>query len=107
VVRVEGDLAHVGPWVALQVNALLSNGVSPREIGVLYRKEAENSPQRTAVTQHLRSQGIAISEDAQNASAVRVVTVHRAKGLEFDYVFVLFLGPNDFPEPRGDPEEER
>jgi superfamily I DNA/RNA helicase len=107
VVRVEGDLRHVAPWVALKINALLSTGIDPGEIAILYRKEAEHSPQKSSVLEHLRSQGIAVSEDEEESPALRVLTIHRSKGLEFDHVFVLFLGPRDFPDPRGDPEEER
>jgi superfamily I DNA/RNA helicase len=107
VYRIEGDLRHLGPWIALRVNALLSSGVQPEQIAVLYRKEAENSPQKSSVIEHLRSQGIAASEDEEDLFSLRILTIHRAKGLEFDHVFVLFLAPRDFPDPRGDAEEER
>jgi ATP-dependent exoDNAse (exonuclease V) beta subunit len=81
--------------------------VQPEQIAVLYRKEAENSPQKSSVIEHLRSQGIAASEDEEDLFSLRILTIHRAKGLEFDHVFVLFLAPRDFPDPRGDAEEER
>jgi superfamily I DNA/RNA helicase len=107
VIRVTGELRYVGPWIALQVNALLEAGEDPSEIAVVYRKDAENSPQKAIVLEHLRSQAIAVSEDEEELGAVRTITIHRAKGLEFNHVFALYLGPRDFPDPRGDPEEER
>ena len=107
VIRVAGELRYIGPWIALQVNALLDSGEEASGIAVLYRKEAETSPQKTAVLDHLRSLGTAVSEDEEDGESVRVITIHRSKGLEFNHVFVLFLGPGDFPDRRGDPEEER
>ena len=107
VIRVEGELPYVGPWVALQINALLDGGEDPSEIAVVYRKESEKSPQKSVVLEHLRSQGIAVTEDEEEAGAVRVITIHRAKGLEFNNVFVMFAAPSHFPDRRGDPEEER
>ncbi|MHB1702433.1 MAG: ATP-dependent helicase [Acidobacteriaceae bacterium] len=38
---------------------------------------------------------------------VRVMTVHAAKGLEWDHVFVVGCNEGVFPGKRGDPEEER
>jgi DNA helicase-2/ATP-dependent DNA helicase PcrA len=47
----------------------------------------------------------------QDAEAVRLTTVHQAKGLEFDVVFVIGLADGQFPLRRaieaGDVEEER
>ena len=46
-----------------------------------------------------------------NAEAIKLTTVHQAKGLEFDIVFVVWLADGQFPGRRsieaGDVEEER
>ncbi|MEE9234117.1 MAG: ATP-dependent DNA helicase [Candidatus Acidoferrales bacterium] len=41
--------------------------------------------------------GIDLPEGTDNSDAVQLMTVHTAKGLEFDSVFVLRLNRNDFP----------
>jgi len=41
------------------------------------------------------------------AAGVRVMTVHAAKGLEWDHVFVIGVNEGVFPGKRGDIEEER
>ncbi len=46
----------------------------------------------------------AMSADGQ---AVRLMTIHQAKGLEFAVVFVVGLEDGDFPSARSDLEEER
>ena len=108
VFRTAGELRYLAPWIARRIVDLITlEGVAPSQIAVAYRKEAENSPQGSSVADHLRSQGIAATEDEEELAAVRVVTIHRAKGLEFDHVFVLFLGKGHFPDPRGNVEEER
>jgi len=38
---------------------------------------------------------------------IRFLTVHGAKGLEFQHVFLMYLGDRIFPDPRSDEEEER
>ncbi|MFQ5662959.1 MAG: ATP-dependent helicase [Terriglobia bacterium] len=46
---------------------------------------------------------IALGEERGPADAVQLMTVHAAKGLEFDSVFVLRLNRNDFPVRRRRP----
>ncbi len=46
---------------------------------------------------------INLSEDTDNRDAVQLMTVHAAKGLEFNSVFVLRLNRNDFPTTRRHP----
>ncbi|MCF8527494.1 MAG: ATP-dependent helicase [Candidatus Nanopelagicales bacterium] len=43
-------------------------------------------------------------EVAPGADAVSLLTVHKAKGLEFPYVFVPFVSENSFPGGRGRPQ---
>jgi len=45
-----------------------------------------------------------MSADGQ---AVRLMTIHQSKGLEFAVVFVVGLEDGDFPSARSDLEEER
>jgi len=48
---------------------------------------------------------------ADNAAAIRLTTIHQAKGLEYDVVFLIGLADGQFPSRRaidaGDIEEER
>lgn len=64
----------------------------------------------TALQTHLDAEGEQIVEEG--AEAVRLSTIHQAKGLEWDVVFVLWLAENMFPSARAiaDPDglaEER
>lgn len=43
----------------------------------------------------------------EKRDAVKIMTVHGAKGLEFNTVFVVGMNQNIFPSKRGDLEEER
>lgn len=43
----------------------------------------------------------------EERDAVKVMTVHASKGLEFDTVFIAGMNQNVFPSKRGDIEEER
>ncbi len=43
----------------------------------------------------------------EESNAVKVMTVHASKGLEFDTVFIAGLNQDVFPSKRGDIEEER
>lgn len=44
---------------------------------------------------------------AKDGEAVRLMTIHQAKGLEFPVVFVVGLEDGEFPSARSDLEEER
>lgn len=46
-------------------------------------------------------------EDDPAPNQVRVMTIHKAKGLEFDNVIVAHVGGNSFPIPTADLREER
>lgn len=47
------------------------------------------------------------SKSSSNKDGVQLMTIHRAKGLEFPIVFVVGLVENIMPSKRGDIEEER
>jgi superfamily I DNA/RNA helicase len=104
---VEGAMRYAAPWIALQVHQLLESGVNAGEVAVIFRKEGYGSPQESLVTQHLKRVGVPVTADPQERAAVRVLSIHQAKGNEFDHVLCLYLGRNHFPDGRGDPEEER
>jgi superfamily I DNA and RNA helicase len=100
-------LRYSAPWIALQVRSLVDGGVDGADIAVLFRKEAKNSPQESAVLQHLQKLSVPATTDPQSSEGVRVLSIHQAKGSEYGHVFCLQLGPDHFPDRRGDPEEER
>ncbi len=51
---------------------------------------------------------LATSRDSEGAaSAVRLMSMHRAKGLEFDHLFLPALENGIIPSAYGDPDEER
>jgi superfamily I DNA/RNA helicase len=104
--RVDGELKYIAPWVGLKIRSMLEGGVSASSIAIVYRKEGAASPQMSSVRDYLNSVQVPIALD-DDEDGVRLRTIHRAKGLEFDHVFVLYLRPGDFPDRRGDLEEER
>ena len=104
--RIDGELKYLAPWVGLKVRSMLDDGISASDIAIVYRKEGAGSPQMSAVRDYLYSIQVPLALD-DDEEGVRLRTIHRAKGLEFDHVFVLYLRPGDFPDRRGDPEEER
>lgn len=105
--RTQGDLSHVAAWIGLRVKSLLDEHVEPEQIAVLFRKEAIDSPQERVVRENLEKLQIPLSDDESTTDAVRILSIHRSKGLEFDHVFLLYLAAHHFPDRRGDPEEER
>ena len=76
-------------FVAEAVKAWLSAGVAPSAIGVLTRRTQEQDRARLA----LQNAGVAVEvlarEGAGNAGAVKIASMHRAKGTEFSRVVVI------------------
>ena len=103
----QGALRYGAAWLALQVRHLIDSGVASGDIAVLFRKEGARSPQESTVLQHLEKLAIPITTDAEDAGGVRVLSIHQAKGSEYDHVMCLYLGRGHFPDDRGDNEEER
>ena len=71
-------------------------------------------PPQEAVEAFLESAALASDQDElkENADAVRLMTIHASKGLEFPYVFITGLEEGLFPyareeESEADREEER
>jgi superfamily I DNA/RNA helicase len=104
--RIAGQLRYVAPSVGVKIRAMVDAGLDPSDIAVLYRKEGVRSPQMSTVRDQLNSLGVQIAADAED-DGVRLLTIHRAKGQEFEHVFVLYLRAGDFPDFRGPIEEER
>jgi len=80
-------------------------------------KTYDNLPAEEAVESLLANAALSTDQDElkEDKDAVRLMTVHASKGLEFDYVFIAGLEQNLFPHERmgkeelsqGEEEEER
>lgn len=57
--------------------------------------------------QWVRTRDIQARLESEEGDGVRILTVHAAKGLEWDHVFIVGCNENVFPSRRGDMEEER
>jgi len=87
------------------------------EIGTVNEENKDESPQMTAVEKLLENASLATDQDEleKDNNAVKLMTVHASKGLEFDYVFISGLEEDLFPHKRlnegsvtqGEEEEER
>ena len=75
-------------WCIGYINELVKKGVNPKNIGVLYRNSN------------------VIDQEVINTK-VHCSTIHKAKGLEFDYVILLGLEDGVFPSKNSNVEEER
>ena len=75
-------------WCVGYINELVKKGVNPKNIGVLYRNSN------------------VIDQEVINTKA-HCSTIHKAKGLEFDYVILLGLEDGVFPGKNSNVEEER
>ena len=89
----------------LQARRLEHIHSSLRALGRFAQRQAEQHPQASAralLTSFLRAQTLR-TDDAEQPSeeqAVRLMTVHAAKGLEFDYVFVAGMEEGLLPHRR-------
>ena len=76
-------------FVAETVAGWIGTGVEPASIGVLARRAAEQDRARLA----LQDAGVPVEvlarEGAGNAKAVKIASMHRAKGTEFSHVIVV------------------
>lgn len=75
-------------WCVGYINELVKKGVNLKNIGVLYRNSN------------------VIDQEVINTKA-HCSTIHKAKGLEFDYVILLGLEDGVFPSKNSNIEEER
>lgn len=93
-----------------QIQVWLDQGVKPEAIGVLIRSEKRVK----AVAAELRELGIKSSRSTRGAAPgdgeINIMTMHSAKGMEFQCVIVLGVGAEHVPAgwlSRGLPESER
>ena len=75
-------------WCVNRINELVKKGVNPKNIGVLYRNSN-------------------VVDQAVINTKAHCSTIHKAKGLEFDYVILLGLEDGVFPSKNSNIEEER
>lgn len=87
-------------FVAKEIQNLTEQGLLLSEIGIFARTRYLLSP----VQEHLQSLQIPYinlnSQDNESGLAVRLGTMHRAKGLEFKAVFAIDLSDNTLPLPQ-------
>jgi superfamily I DNA/RNA helicase len=110
----------VALFVAARMTELLDAGRRPSELAALYRTHAHGETLAEELARRqvpLRVRGAREGArggdpplDEDPGEAVTLSTVHQAKGLEWNTVFVLSLVENRFPLPAREPadlEEER
>lgn len=89
--------------VAKEVKALLQGGVEGKSIAIVVPSRSLMSQELKQALDHARIPFHALKDSADSDVAtgegVRVLTMHRAKGLEFRHVFVAGLGDERFPVP--------
>jgi DNA helicase II / ATP-dependent DNA helicase PcrA len=94
-----------------KIRVFLRQGVRPEEIAVLYRTHARSYELQF----ELLKEDVMFQEyeewDHVYKEGVQLLTIHRAKGLEFDVVFIIGLEAGFFPNNRenrlSEEEEER
>jgi DNA helicase-2/ATP-dependent DNA helicase PcrA len=100
-------------YVVRRITELLAQGVRPGAIALLYRSHGDAAEVQAALAAsglpcHLRSAErpsdqvlpeLPAEEEGPAAEGVVLSTVHKAKGLEWPVVFVLWLSEGRFPPP--------
>ncbi len=82
--------------IANQIKSYISNGIKPREIAVLYRNHYRSNHLKT----HFKIIGFSYYDEGDLLNQqyhINMLTIHQAKGLEFEVVFILGLESNTFP----------
>ncbi len=108
--------ATLRAWLSLRTDAAagddsaLGTAVEPGSLGILTRGAA----QRDTVAQGLRDRGIPVQvvagQDSGRADAPRLMTMHRAKGLEFSRVILFGVDRDNLPSAQalaGETTDER
>ena len=108
VVRRHHDPLAEAHYLAARIAELQAAGLARAEIAVLCRLRA----QVDVVVELLTARGTpCVARDDTPADAVRVLTLHAAKGLEFRHVFIAGCNrgvlPLELPARQTDPAEER
>lgn len=107
------DFKAEADTIVKQAKALLADGVRSQDICLTARTRHAYERYATA----LNSEGIPTfvlgqdSSDNDQQEGVRIATMHRIKGLEFQYVFLAGINDGVVPEPKAiasdDPVEQR
>ena len=96
-----------------QIKELLAEGVRLQDICLTTRTKHFSeryaaSLKEAQIQTHILGQD---SQDSEKSGGVRIATMHRIKGLEFQYVFLAGINKGVVPEPRAvaskDPVEQR
>jgi len=95
-------------YLADRVSALRAQGVPLGEVAVLYRLRSQGE----VVARVFAERGLPVLETARdyrqvNSEAARLLTLHSAKGLEFQYVFICGVNQGVLPLGFEDSAEER
>ena len=98
-IRGFSDREDEAQFVSQKIKNLLRSGVNTRSICVV----ARSSSYLEGIGEGLRENGLPIfklcdsSADDASREGIRLSTMHRAKGLEFDYVFVVGVSEGEVP----------
>jgi len=76
-----------------RVKTYIKQGVSPSEIAILYRQ----NDRHFHLKQHFEIHGFGLLSNVEKGTAVHFLTIHQAKGLEFEIVFIIGLEASQFP----------
>lgn len=84
-------------YILGKIKELKESGENPDNICIAVRTNAEVKKYEEALSEEKVGRFVLIEkqEDARGFSGVRVATMHRIKGLEFDHVFIAGMS-NDF-----------
>lgn len=95
------DVTNELDWIAEQVKGLVADGLNPEDICVVLRTNklvddyVRGLKERGIDTLSLKAR----KEDDRSVGGVRVATMHRVKGLEFDSVFLANMSRGVVPPP--------
>lgn len=95
-------------WVAERISDLLDEGFEADRIGVFARVNRRlGGIEQTLKTKRIESVRLKDNEDTAGDWRVRLGTMHRVKGLEFQAVFVVSANEGVLPHPRSyeDPDD--
>ncbi|MCK9235566.1 MAG: ATP-dependent helicase [Acholeplasmataceae bacterium] len=76
-----------------QVKTYINQGVSPNEIAILFRQNERH----LHLKQHFEIHGFGLLTNTEKGTTVHFLTIHQAKGLEFEVVFIIGLEASQFP----------
>lgn len=89
-------------WIFGRIDELVSAGVAQKDICVVFRLTSlvERFMEQCAATGHTSVRLASDQPDDRSMDGLRLATMHRVKGLEFEYVFVAGLNEGVLPPSR-------